>query len=132
MVDVRKKFHEEWEQIKSTVHTTGSKEKLTGPTHAFVIYLLLIEKFPERFITGTDFVASMADGNNYPGLEQFNKSPFGCLKNEAIYNRQVTDTSAINLFFSDNAFRKIVLGENYFKLTGLDSEFVAPDMCPPV
>ena len=65
----------------------------------------------------------------YPGLEQFVKSPKGCIKTETNYNRQVTDTSAINVFFSDKAFRKIVLGENYFKLTGLDSEFVAPEMC---
>ena len=54
------------------------------------------------------------------------------MKTETVYNRQVTDTSAINVFFSDDAFRKIVLGENYFKLTELDSEFVAPEMCPPV
>ena len=88
--------------------------------------------FPERFLTGTDFVASMADKDNYPGLEQFMKPPKGCMKSEENYNRQVTDTSAINVFLTDNAFRKIVLGENYFKLTGLDSEFVAPEMCDHV
>ena len=131
-MEIRKTLHEKWEKIKSTVHSTGSDKKLKGPTYAFVIYLDLIEMFPDKFITGTDFVASMADPDHYPGLEQFVESPKGCIKTETNYNRQVTDTSAINVFFSDNAFRKIVLGENYFKLTGLDSEFVAPEMCPPV
>ena len=72
------------------------------------------------------------EGCLWKNKQQFVKPPKGCIKTETNYNRQVTDTSAINVFFSDNAFRKIVLGENYFKLTGLDSEFVAPEMCPPV
>ena len=29
---------------------------------------------------------------------------------------QVTDTSAINMFLSDEAFSKIVLGGNYFRI----------------
>ena len=64
---IRERLHEKWEIIKSTIHTTGSDKKLKGPTYAFVIYLDLIDMFPERFITGTDFVASMADKDNYPG-----------------------------------------------------------------
>ena len=124
-------MHEKWEQIKTTIHATGSKgeKKLNGPTYAFVIYLELFEKYPERFLTGTDFVSSMGEPDEYPGLPTFKKIPTGCMKDEANHKRQVTDTSALNIFFNDEAFRKIVLGENYFKLTGLDSEFAAPKMC---
>ena len=122
-------MHEKWEEIKATVHTTGSKQKLNGPTYAFVIYLELFEKFPERFLTGTDFVSSMGTPDEYPGLKEFKFPPSGCMKDEANHKRQVTDNSALNIFLNDNAFRKIVLGENYFKLTGLDSEFAAPQVC---
>lgn len=66
-MEIRKTLHEKWEKIKSTVHSTGSDKKLKGPTYAFVIYLDLIETFPDKFITGTDFVASMADPEHYPG-----------------------------------------------------------------
>jgi len=62
-------------------------------------------------------------------MQKFKFPPSGCMKDEANHKRQVTDTSAINPFLSDNAFRKIVLGENYFKMTGLDSEFQAPKVC---
>ena len=62
-------------------------------------------------------------------MKEFKEIPTGCMKDEANHRRQVTDTSAINAFFSAKAFRKIVLCENYFKLTGLDREFAAPQMC---
>ena len=115
--------------MKDTVHKTGSHKTLNGPTHAFVIYLDLIEKFPDRFLPGTDFVSSMAEPQLYPGLKQFKETPTGCMKDEANHRRQVTDTSAINIFFSNEVFKKVVLGENYFKLTGLDQQFIAPEVC---
>ena len=102
---------------------------MSGPTHAFVVYLNLIEKYPERFLTGTDFVSSVAGPELYPGLKKYNKNPTGCIKDEANYRRQVTDTSAINIFFKDDLFRKVVLGENFFRLIGLEYTFVAPKMC---
>ena len=126
---IREALHEKWEQIKPTVHATGSADKLNGPTHAFAMYLDAFEKFPERFITGTDFVSSMGEPNDFPGMKKFKYPPSGCMKDEANHRRQVTDTSSINVFLSDNAFRKIVLDENYFKMTGLDSEFEAPKVC---
>jgi len=126
---IREALHEKWEEIKPTVHATGSNKTLNGPTYAFAIYLDSFEKYPERFITGTDFVSSMGEPDKYPGMQKFKFPPSGCMKDEANHKRQVTDTSAINPFLSDNAFRKIVLGENYFKMTGLDSEFQAPKVC---
>ena len=125
-------MHEKWETMKDLVHTSGSKMKLTGPTHAFVIYLDLIEKYSGRFLTGTDFVSSMGSPEEYPGLQSFKDPPSGCMKDQENHRRQVTDTSAINIFFNDEVFQKVVLGENYFKLTGLDSEFAPPKMCDSV
>ena len=118
--------------MEGTVHATGSHQTLTGPTYAFVVYLEMFSAYSDRFITGTDFVSSMGDPSEYPGLKSFKDPPSGCLKDKANHKRQVTDTSAVNIFFKDDVFRKIVLGENYFKLTGLDREFAAPQVCTPV
>ena len=114
---------EKWKGIEGKVHATGSQ--LTGPTYAFVVFLELIEKYPDRFITGTNFVSSVercltkADHQkNYQNTAE-----------ETDYKRQVTDTSALNVFFKDDLFKKIVLGENYFKLTGLKEKFSAPRLC---
>jgi hypothetical protein len=128
---IRATLHEKWEQIKDEVHATGSHKTLTGPTYAFVVYLNLIEKFPDRFVTGTDFVSSMGEPDLYPGLKKFKFPPSGCMKDEANHRRQVTDTSSVNIFFNDDVFRKVVLGENYFKLTGLAREYAAPEVCQP-
>ena len=127
---MRTALHEKWEEIKGRVHSIGGQDKLTGPTHSLVIYLRLIEDYPERWLTGTDFVASMSPPEEYPGLQRFKEKPTGCMKDEANHARQVTDTSAINIFFNDEVFKKVVLGENYFKLTGLSQQFVAPEVCP--
>ena len=36
----------------------------------------------------------------------------------------------MNIFLNDESFRKIVLGENYFKITGMDKQgYRAPEMC---
>ena len=126
----REMMHEKWEELKDTVHASGSHQTLTGPTYAFTVYLDLFQKFPDRFLTGTDFVSSMGEPEDYPGMKQFKEVPTGCMKDEANHRRQVTDTSAVNIFFDDDTFKKIVLGENFFKLTGLDKQFKAPDVCP--
>ena len=125
-------MHEKWAQISHIVHASGSFKTLSGPTYAFVIYLELMKKFPDRFLTGTDFVSSMGTPEEYPGLQSFKDPPSGCMKDQVNHRRQVTDTSAINIFFNDEVFQKVVLGENYFKLTGLDSEFAPPKMCDSV
>ena len=71
----------------------------------------------------------MGKPQEYPGLRKYKATPTGCMKDEANHARQVTDTSSINIFLDDESFRKIVLGENYFRLTGLDSEYQAPYVC---
>jgi len=72
-------------------------------------YVEFINAYPTRFLTGTDFVASR-DGKNYK-----------------TYRDALIKTSYINLDMSDEAFRNIALGENYFKLLGLD--YTAPTIC---
>ena len=107
---IREKLHEKWLELKDTVHASGSHQTLTGPTYAFVIYLKLFKKFPDRFLTGTDFVSSMGEPEEYPGMKRFKEVPTGCMKDEANHRRQVTDTSAVNIFFDDATFKKVVLG----------------------
>jgi len=127
---LRQKLHDVWEDRghKEQIHLTGSGAgKIGGPTYAMALYLKMFENYKDRFITGTDFVASYGDKVNYPG--QLGMQARGCQKDKANHARQVTDTSSINIFLSDDAFSSIVLGKNFFKITGLDTEFAPPPVC---
>jgi len=115
-------LHATWQIHEQLVRRSGS---VSGPTHAMAIYLELFHEFPDRFLTGTDFVASFGQKANYPGTKNRN----GCVKDIPNHARQLTDTSSINMFLDDEAFKKIVLGENYFRLTGLEEVFAAPPVC---
>ena len=96
---------------------------------------------PFRFITGTDFVSSLGQPAEYPGLKE---KPNGCMKDKAGHARQVrhdsyrrcsrhrlplqvTDTSAINMFLNDEAFANIVLGGNYFKILRYENCYSVPE-----
>ena len=107
---------------KEMVATHGS---VSGPTHAMAIYLEMFHELSDRFVTGTDFVSSFGSGQDYPGI---NKRK-GCVKDKKNHARQVTDTSSINMFLNDEAFQKIVLGGNYFRITRLQETFKPPPVC---
>ena len=107
---------------KEMVATHGS---VKGPTHAMAIYLEMFHELSDRFVTGTDFVSSFGSGQDYPGI---NKRK-GCVKDKKNHARQVTDTSSINMFLNDEAFQKIVLGGNYFRITRLQETFKPPPVC---
>ena len=64
--------------------------------------------YPDRILPGSDFVAA---GNKKPDQ----------------YAKELEITSRVNRFLSDDAFRKIALGENYFRLMNL--EYRAPEIC---
>ena len=81
------------------------------------------------FISGSDFVSSMGQPSLYGGLRAYKNPASGCMKTEDNHARQVTDTGSINIFLDDDSFRKIVLGDNYFRLTGLDSTYAPPPVC---
>lgn len=72
-------------------------------------YLPFIEEYSTRILPGSDFLAS-AD------------------KNFDVYSEELRVTSDILADLSDEAFRNIALGENYFRLLGLD--YSAPEICP--
>jgi hypothetical protein len=76
------------------------------------IYVEFFNRYPDRILPGTDFVAA--------GTKDYAK-----------YANELDVTSRVNKFLSDEAFRKIALGENYFRLMGVD--YVAPQICaaPP-
>ncbi len=77
------------------------------------------EHYP-RFITGTDFVASINKCS-----DESNPSAATC--NDR-YLTELKKTSYINCFLNDEAFRAIVLGENYYRL--LDMYKVIPQVKP--
>ena len=51
------------------------------------------------------------------------------MKDKKNHARQVTDTSSINMFLNDEAFQKIVLGGNYFRINRLLETFTPPPVC---
>jgi len=70
-------------------------------------YADFMNEYSDRFLPGTDFVAAA------------NKS-------FSDYEKELEITSKIHRYLDDNAFRNIVLGENYFRL--LDLNYEAPPM----
>jgi hypothetical protein len=71
-------------------------------------YVALINRWPNRFLPGTDFVAAI------------NKTEF-------VYRQELAITSRILMDVNDQAFRQIALGQNFFELSGLPT--VAPQVC---
>ena len=71
-------------------------------------YVQFINKYSDRILPGTDFVASRD-------------------KNFDTYRTELEITSRIYQYVNDEAFRNIALGQNYFQLLGLD--FQAPHIC---
>lgn len=72
------------------------------------VYVPFLNEYSDRFLQGTDFVASAN-------------------KNFKIYKEELRVTSRINQYLDDEAFRNIALGQNYFDLLKLDYE--APAVC---
>ena len=72
-------------------------------------YLPLLNNYSERILPGTDFLASSD-------------------KDLEIYRNELDITSRVLAHLDDDAFRNIALGENYFRLLGLD--YTAPPICP--
>lgn len=71
-------------------------------------YVELINRWPDRFLPGTDFVAAI------------NKTEF-------VYRQERTVTSRILADLNDEAFQRVALGQNFFELAGLQA--VAPPVC---
>ena len=71
-------------------------------------YIPFLNAYSDRVLPGTDFVASAN-------------------KDFDIYRAELDVTSRILAHLDDAAFRNIALGENYFRIMGLD--YVAPEIC---
>ena len=74
-----------------------------------VQYVPFLNAYSDRILPGSDFVASIS-------------------KNFEVYQAELKATSRIISYLDDGAFRNIALGENYFRLLGLDEK--APAVCP--
>jgi hypothetical protein len=72
-------------------------------------FVKFFNEHPDRILPGSDFVAA---GNKKPDQ----------------YAKELEITSRVDRFLTDDAFRKIALGENYFRLLNLD--YQAPPICP--
>jgi len=78
-------------------------------------FINLMTEFPDRFLTGTDFVAADT-------------------KTADVYAYQVQVTSYAGKFLDDETFRKIWLGGNFFDLLKLrrpELDYEPPAICPP-
>ncbi len=75
---------------------------------ARTLYVEFFNRNSKRILPGTDFVASRK--------KQF-----------SIYQEELEVVSRINQYLDDEAFRNIALGENYFRLLGLN--YQAPKIC---
>ena len=71
-------------------------------------FIRFFDEYPDRILPGSDFVAAR------------DKKPDQ-------YAKELEITSRVNRHLSDEAFRRIALGENYFRLLGLD--YRAPEVC---
>ena len=72
------------------------------------LYVQFLNDYSERILPGTDFLASKD-------------------KDIDVYRTELKVTSRILRYLNDNAFRSIGLGQNYFRLLGLD--YTAPPVC---
>ena len=72
------------------------------------LYVPFLNEYSERILPGTDFLASRD-------------------KDFEVYRTELNLTSRINRYLNDDAFRNIALGQNYFRLLGLN--FTAPPVC---
>ena len=71
-------------------------------------YVPFLNAYPERILPGTDFLASRD-------------------KDLDVYREELDVTGRVHRLLDDEAFRNIALGENYFRLLGL--EYKAPPVC---
>jgi len=74
------------------------------------LYVDFLNEYSDRILPGTDFLASSN-------------------KDFEVYRRELEVTSRINRFLSDEAFRNIALGQNYFRLMGLKDQYTALPVC---
>ncbi len=95
-------FDISWRMLDDQVFSDSAKRDL---------YVGLINRWPRRFIPGTDFVAAAGRG-------------------AGVYRDELAVTSAILGRVNDEAFRRIALGSNFFELAGLEA--VAPPICRAV
>jgi hypothetical protein len=73
-----------------------------------VHYVNLLNKWPKRFLPGTDFLSAIKN-------------------NEKDYKKELKLTSAILKDVDDVAFRRIALGQNFFDIS--NSKYIAPQIC---
>ncbi|MEO8306834.1 MAG: amidohydrolase family protein [Pseudomonadota bacterium] len=73
------------------------------------LFIPFFNEYSTRILPGSDFVAA--------GTKKYSN-----------YANELEVTSRALKFLDDDAFRNIALGENYFRLTGID--YQAPPVCP--
>ena len=131
----RERLESIWLSNKDSIKLTVTT--LTGPTYKMAVLLNLMSAYPDRFLPGTDYVASFGVHDDFPGYTPSNGEPLspktaiqdGCRKTEMTHSQQITDTSSLNMFFNDELFTSVVLGHNFFKVANLETQFAPPPLC---
>lgn len=78
--------------------------------HSRAPYIALLNKWPKRFLPGTDFISAIKNS-------------------EKDYKRELNLTSNILKSLNDDAFRRIALGQNYFDISNANAKYMAPKIC---
>jgi len=127
----RERLQAIWEVKKPLIQNTFTT--LTGPSYKMAVLIKLLHQYPERALTGTDYVASYGMHTDYPGYTPRTGAPLspltGCHKTEQSHAEQLTDTSSLNMFWDDETFSAIVLGGNFFRVAGIATTFAPPPIC---
>jgi len=150
----RERLDRIWQAKKHLISKTVTT--LTGPSHKMAVLLDLMERYSDKFIPGTDYVASFGVHDDFPGYTPLTGAPLspahnregagdrvsptapdrgvafdrgGCHKTEMTHSEQITDTSSLNMFYNDELFTNMVLGTNFFRVASLETTFAAPPLC---
>jgi len=99
---------EEYPNLMFDISWRVLEDKYFSDTQIRDQYVAFFNTYPSRFLTGTDFVAARE-------------------KTFEVYTKELDLTSNINQYLSDDAYRRIALGQNYIDLLGLDHQ--APQIC---
>lgn len=111
-VDVFRRLMDRYPRLMSDISWRVLDDNVFSKPELRGVYLTFMEEYSERILPGSDFLAS-AD------------------KTFKTYSGELGVTSNVLRDLSDEAFRNIALGENYFRLLKLD--YSAPEVCssPP-
>ena len=90
----RERLDKIWQAKKNLISKTVTT--LTGPSHKMAVLLDLMERYPDKFLPGTDYVASFGTHDDFPGYTPLTGTPNNPThkREDALTDRVTGDGSA--------------------------------------